>query len=48
MASNESVILTWNVPNWITVILMGATGFALIGFLQKLIAKQRASKAAAQ
>jgi hypothetical protein len=27
---NEN-ILTWNVTNWITVILMAAIGFALIG-----------------
>ncbi len=29
-------ILTWNVTNWITVILMAAIGFALLGIAQKL------------
>jgi len=24
-------ILTWNVPNWITVVLMAVLGFAVIG-----------------
>ena len=32
---NEN-ILTWNVTNWITVILMAAIGFTLIGVGAKL------------
>lgn len=32
----EPVTLTWNVTNWVTVILMAAIGFALIGFAMKL------------
>lgn len=31
----EENILTWNVANWITVILMGAVGFFLIGLAAK-------------
>lgn len=31
---NEN-ILTWNVENWITVILMAAVGFMVLGFAQK-------------
>jgi predicted negative regulator of RcsB-dependent stress response len=31
---NEN-ILTWNVENWITVILMAAIGFMLLGLGQK-------------
>jgi predicted negative regulator of RcsB-dependent stress response len=31
---NEN-ILTWNVENWITVILMAAIGFFLVGLAQK-------------
>lgn len=38
--ADESVILTWNVPNWITVVLMVAVGFAVIGFAQKLWQKK--------
>ena len=45
MAADESVILTWNVTNWITVILMAAVGFAVIGFGQKLWAKRKGSAA---
>jgi len=33
---NET-ILTWNVPNWITVVLMAVLGFAIIGTVAHLI-----------
>ena len=32
----EENIITWNVTNWITVILMAAIGFTLLGLGQKL------------
>lgn len=28
----ETVHLTWNVTNWITVLLMVGVGFAILGF----------------
>lgn len=31
---NEN-ILTWNVENWVSVILMAAIGFMLLGLAQK-------------
>lgn len=31
----EENIITWNVANWITVVLMGAIGFFLFGLAQK-------------
>lgn len=34
-------IITFNVTNWITVVLMAAIGFALLGFAQNYIAKKR-------
>lgn len=37
---NET-ILTWNVPNWITVVLMALLGFAVIGAGTHLISKAR-------
>jgi hypothetical protein len=43
---NDSVVLTWTPTNWITVILMAATGFVLLGFVQKLVKKKQASSAA--
>ncbi len=45
--ANESVILTWNATNWVTVILMAAVGFFILGFIQKLVVKARAASAAA-
>lgn len=41
----EPVILTWNVTNWITVILMAAVGFIILGFVQKLVVKNRTASA---
>ena len=35
MAADEN-ILTWNVTNWITVILMAAIGFFVLSWGQKL------------
>jgi Flp pilus assembly protein protease CpaA len=35
----EDNILTWNVPNWITVVLMASIAFFAIGVAQKYIAK---------
>jgi hypothetical protein len=32
----EETILSWNVANWITVILMAAIGFTILGFAMKL------------
>ena len=31
----DEKILTWNVPNWITVVLMAAVGFTALGLVQK-------------
>lgn len=33
---NET-ILTWNVPNWITVVIMAVLGFAVIGAVAHLV-----------
>jgi hypothetical protein len=46
VASNESVILTWNPVNWATVILMAATGFVILGLVQKLVKKAQAKGSA--
>lgn len=39
----EENLITWNVANWITVILMAAIGFALLGLAKKLYAQHQAS-----
>ena len=41
----EETIITWNVTNWITVILMAAIGFALLGFLTKVVKKRSQGEA---
>jgi hypothetical protein len=33
----EETVLTWTVPNWITVLLMVILGFAVIGCAAKMI-----------
>jgi hypothetical protein len=38
-------ILTWNVPNWITVVLMAVLGFAVIGLAANSINKMQAKNA---
>jgi len=41
---NENII-TWNVANWITVVLMAAIGFALLGAGQKFYAARQGGAA---
>jgi hypothetical protein len=36
-------ILTWNVPNWITVVLMAVLGFAAIGLAANAFNKARSN-----
>lgn len=36
----DESILSWNVTNWITVILMAAIGFFALGLAQKAIGKK--------
>jgi hypothetical protein len=39
----EQNILTWNVANWITVILMAAGGFAILKGIQVLYQRSQAA-----
>jgi hypothetical protein len=39
-AMNET-ILTWNFTNWVTVIIMAAVGFTLLGFAVKVYQKRQ-------
>lgn len=45
MAEPTTSILTWNFTNWVTVILMAAIGFALVGLGVKFY-QQRAGATA--
>ena len=38
----EEAILTWNFANWLTVILMAAVGFAILGFGMKIYQNRKA------
>jgi hypothetical protein len=40
----EQVYLDWNAANWVTVVLMGLVGFALLGFAMKVYQKKAAGK----
>lgn len=33
----ERTIISWNIPNWITVLVMGAAGYAALGLMAQLI-----------
>ncbi len=42
---NESVI-SWTPANWITIVLMVAIGFTVIGVVTKIVQQKRATAAA--
>jgi len=42
----EKTILTWNVTNWITVVLMAVLGFMLLGAAGQIWRKIRNKQAA--
>jgi hypothetical protein len=42
----EKTILTWNVTNWITVVLMATLGFMVVGSIGVIAKKWRSKKAA--
>lgn len=33
----ERTMISWNLPNWITVMLMAAAGYAVIGVVRQLM-----------
>jgi hypothetical protein len=41
----EENIITWNLPNWITVVLMVTVGFALLAALAGIVQKKRGQAA---
>lgn len=44
MAAAEDTILSWNVTNWITVVLMAAIGFALLAVIQKIVVSRKGNQ----
>lgn len=45
MAAEETII-SWNFANWLTVIIMAAVGFAIVGFAIKVYQKRSGTAAA--
>lgn len=45
MAEGAETVLTWTVPNWITVLLMVFLGFAALGLGLKVFAKMKGGSA---
>lgn len=43
---NGETILSWNVANWITVVIMAVLGFAVIGLVANSATKMRNKDAA--
>lgn len=41
MAESSGVILSWNPANWITVVLMVAIGFAVLGAGARIYQQQK-------
>lgn len=37
----EETIISWTPANWITVILMVALGFTIVGFVTKVVQQRR-------
>jgi hypothetical protein len=37
----ERNLISWNLPNWITVLLMAAAGYAVLGLLAQLLKQQQ-------
>lgn len=33
----ERTIISWNIPNWITVVLMATAGFLIIGVVSQVL-----------
>ena len=39
----ERTMISWNLPNWITVSLMAAASYALLGLIAQLLKQQQAA-----
>jgi hypothetical protein len=38
----ERTIISWNLPNWITILLMASAGYAVLGLIVTLLKQQQA------
>ena len=39
----ERTLISWNLPNWFTIVLMAAAGYAVLGLVAQLIKRGNAS-----
>jgi hypothetical protein len=39
----ERTLISWNLPNWITVTIMAAASYAVLGMLAQLLKQQQAA-----
>ena len=39
----ERTLISWNLPNWITVVLMAALGYAALGGVVQLVKRKDAA-----
>jgi len=39
--ASESTIISWNPANWITVVLMVALGFVILGAIARMVQNKR-------
>ena len=37
----ERTLISWNLPNWITISLMAAASYALLGLITQLLKQQQ-------
>lgn len=44
----DRTIISWNVPNWITVVLMAAAGYLVVGLVAQVVVAQLSNNDANQ
>lgn len=42
----ERTLIAWNLPNWITIVLMAAIGYVILGLALRVISNMRGSNPA--
>lgn len=44
----DRTVISWNLPNWITVVLMAAAGYLVVGLIAQVVIGQLGSNDASQ
>lgn len=45
MAMNDTII-SWNITNWVTIVLMALTFFVLVGVVEKIVLRAQQNQGA--